>query len=172
LPPDWATNMKEQLKKDSIESAQSVAPIVAEKEQEISNLTMKLQRLLDSYLDQDIDKETYRKKKQDFIVKKQTLEESILTLQQSKNAWLGPMRTWISDASDVASVARGNDLQQKKEYLKKAFGSNLRLTRQTARGDAREPWAALRAAPTSRNWVGGIGIGPMTFSMSMKRSTS
>ena len=169
LPPDWATKMKKHMHKDSIESAQSVAPIVAEKQQEILSITMKLQRLLDSYLDQDVDKETYRKKKQDFIVKKQTLEESIMTLQQSKNAWLGPMKTWISDASDVASVARGNDLQQKKEYLKKAFGSNLRLTRQTARGDAREPWAALRAAPTSRNWVGGIGLEPETFSMSMKR---
>ena len=28
----------------------------------------------------------------------------------------------------------------------------LTLSNKTARGDAREPWAALRAAPTSRNW--------------------
>ncbi|OGG12994.1 hypothetical protein A2875_00835 [Candidatus Gottesmanbacteria bacterium RIFCSPHIGHO2_01_FULL_46_14] len=30
---------------------------------------------------------------------------------------------------------------------------NLRLTHQKARGSALEPWAALRAAPTSRNYV-------------------
>lgn len=77
LPPDWAEHMNEQMKKDSLESAHSVAPIVAGKQQEISKISIKLQRLLDSYLDQDIDRETYRKKKQDFIVKKQTLEESI-----------------------------------------------------------------------------------------------
>ncbi len=32
------------------------------------------------------------------------------------------------------------------------FGENLTLTDKKARGDAREPWAALRAAPTSRTW--------------------
>ncbi len=122
---------------------------------------MKLQRLLDSYLDQDIDKETYRKKKQEFIVNKQTLEESISTLRQSQNAWLEPMKTWISDAADAASVARGTDLILKKELLRKAFGSNLRLTHQKARGSALEPWAALRAAPTSRNYVPRKGVGPL-----------
>ncbi len=30
------------------------------------------------------------------------------------------------------------------------FGENLTLTDKKARGDARQPWAALRAAPTSR----------------------
>ncbi|MBI3955976.1 recombinase family protein [Candidatus Gottesmanbacteria bacterium] len=162
LPSDWAENMKKQMKKDAMESAQSVAPIVAGKQQELSKLSMKLQHLLDSYLDQDIDKETYRKKKQELMVKKQTLEESIVTLQQSQNVWLEPLKTWISDASTVASVARGKDLTQKKEYLKKAFGLNLRLTHQKARGSALEPWAALRAAPTSRNWVDDGGFEPPT----------
>ncbi len=172
LPPDWAESMKEQLERDSMESAQSVGAIVAGKQQEIAVFEGKLQRLLDSYLDQDIDKETYRKKKQDLMVKKQTLEESIFTLQQSSNAWLEPMKTWISDAADAASVARGKDLLKKKEYLKKAFGLNLRLTHQKARGSALEPWAALRAAPTSRNCVGRLGIEPSASFLSGKRSTN
>ena len=70
------------------------------------------------------------------------------------------MKQWISDASSVASVARGNDLTLKKEYLKKAFGSNLRLTHQKAPGSALEPWAAPRAAPTSRNYVPRAGFEP------------
>ena len=160
LPSDWAEDMKERMKKDSMESAHSVGTIVAGKQQEISTITTKLQRLLDSYLDQDIEKDIYRKKKQDFMVKKSTLEESILTLQQSQNAWLEPMKTWISDASDAASVARGNDLEKKREYLKKAFGSNLRLTHQTARGSALDPWAALSRRPTSRTWAAGLGFEP------------
>ena len=94
------------------------------------------------------------------MVKKSTLEESILTLQQSQNAWLEPMKTWISDASDAAPVARGNDLEKKREYLKKAFGSNLRLTHQTARGSALDPWAALSRRPTSRTWAAGLGFEP------------
>ena len=71
------------------------------------------------------------------------------------------MKTWISDASDAASVARGKDMIIKKEYLKKAFGLNLRLTQQKARGSALEPWAALRAAPKSLNLVARMGFEPM-----------
>ncbi|MEK7119327.1 MAG: hypothetical protein AAB889_02285, partial [Patescibacteria group bacterium] len=147
MRPDWAKQMRRDIEKDATASAQSIAVIVAEKRQETTVFEGKLQRLLDSYLDQDIEKETYRKKKQELILGKKTLEESISTLQQSQNAWLEPMKEWISDASNAASVARGNDLMKKKEFLKKAFGSNLTLTHQKTRGDALEPWAALPPAP-------------------------
>ncbi len=33
------------------------------------------------------------------------------------------------------------------------FGENLTLTDKKARGSALDLWAALRAAPTSRDWV-------------------
>ncbi len=163
LRPDWAKRMTEEMQKDADASAQSVAAIVAEKRNEISLFETKLQRLLDSYLDQDIEKETYRKKKQELVIKKKTLEESICTLQQSQHQWLEPMKAWISDAAGAASVARGNDVIQKREMLKKAFGSNLTLTHQKARGSALDPWAALRAAPTSRNWAPPTGFEPVTF---------
>lgn len=161
LRPDWATQMFRDIQNDADASAQSVEAIVAEKRNEISLFETKLQRLLDTYLDQDIEKETYRKKKQEFILKKKTLEESINTLQQSHNAWLEPMKEWISDVAGAPSIARGNDLIQKRVLLKKAFGSNLRLTHQTARGSALEPWAALRAAPTSRNYAARRGVEPL-----------
>ena len=169
LRPDWAKQMLTDIHKDAEVSAQSVSAIVAEKRNLIALQETKLQRLLDTYLDQDIEKETYRKKKQEFTIKKKTLEESIQTLQQSHNAWLEPMKEWISDASSAASVARGNDLAKKKELLKKAFGSNLRLTHQKARGSALEPWAALRAAPTSRNLVPPVGFEPTICSLRRNR---
>jgi len=133
LRSDWAKRMMIDIHKDADASAQSVNAIVAEKRNMISLQETKLQRLLDTYLDQDIEKETYRKKKQELVIQKKTLEESINTLQQSHNAWLEPMKEWISDAATASSIARGNDLIQKRVLLKKAFGSNLRLTHQKAR---------------------------------------
>lgn len=62
------------------------------------------------------------------------------------------MRFWINDASGVAKVSSETDLFAKKGLAQKIYGSNLTLTGKIARGDAREPWAALCAAPTSRNW--------------------
>ena len=63
------------------------------------------------------------------------------------------MRTWVKEAAGVEEIARGGDKNAKKGLAQNIFGSNLTLQNRSARGDAREPWAALRAAPTSRHWV-------------------
>ena len=39
-----------------------------------------------------------------------------------------------------------------KKVLQSVFFGSLTLSDEIARGDAREPWAALRAAPTSRKF--------------------
>ena len=70
------------------------------------------------------------------------------------------MRKWIIEASEVQEIARGEDKNAKKVLAGKIFGSNLTLSDEIARGDAREPWAALRAAPTSRKFERMKGIEP------------
>ncbi|KKR86253.1 MAG: hypothetical protein UU34_C0018G0014, partial [Candidatus Curtissbacteria bacterium GW2011_GWA1_41_11] len=54
----------------------------------------------------------------------------------------------------------GEDKNAKKVLAGKIFGSNLTLSNNIARGDAREPWAALCAAPTSRKMERVKGIEP------------
>ena len=55
--------MIQKLDNEKNETAQSFPACVAEKRDTIRAITVKLQRLLDSYLDQDIDKEEYRPRK-------------------------------------------------------------------------------------------------------------
>lgn len=64
------------------------------------------------------------------------------------------------EAAGAASVARGTDLNAKKALAVKIFRSNLSLSEKIVRGDALNPWAALRAAPTSRDWVPKRGLEP------------
>ncbi len=160
LRQDWANRMLVKLKEEEKDTAQSCRAFVQMKKMEIENINIKLQRLLDAYLDQEIDIETYRFKKAELLNIKKTLEEKVKTFEQTQNAWLEPMRTWVIDAASAANIARGNDLYQKKVLAQKIFGSNLTLNHKIARGNAREPWAALRAAPTSRNWVPPGGFEP------------
>ena len=152
--------MIEKLNLEQKDAAHSLDACVADKHQAISAISTKLQRLLDSYLDQDIDKEEYRSRKAKFLSDKKTLEESITNLQHTQTSWLEPMRQWIIEASETEKVARGEDKNAKKVLAQKIFGSNLTLSHRTARGDAREPWAALRAAPTSRKMERVAGIEP------------
>ncbi len=160
LPFDWVSKMLEMLKNEKKDSIQSKEAFVQMKKLEIESINCKLQRLLDAYLDQCIDKYSYRDKKADLLSKKKTLEESIYTFEQTQNAWLEPMHTWVIDTASAVNIARGNDLFKKKGLLKKIYGSNLFLSGKIAYGEALNPWAALRAAPTSRNIVPRAGFEP------------
>ena len=57
MPQDWADYLNMRLEKDKTESAQSISIFVSENEKKIQDIVVKLQRLLDGYLDQDIEKE-------------------------------------------------------------------------------------------------------------------
>jgi DNA invertase Pin-like site-specific DNA recombinase len=69
LPSDWAQELETMLADDERKAEQSSGVFIADAQTRISNLRDKLQRLLDSYLDQDIERETYHKKTPNKITK-------------------------------------------------------------------------------------------------------
>ena len=119
-------------------------------------MTVKLQRLLDGYLEQDIEKEVYRTEKAKLLSEKKSLEEEISRNQQKQKHWLEPMQKWITEASDMEKIALDSNLLNKKVAAKKVFGSNLLLQNKLVRASAPEilnslaippknPWSALCA---------------------------
>ena len=149
-PQEWASSIFSTSSFFNISFAQSCGAFVGEKRDEVRAINSKLQRLLDSYLDQDVDRESYLTKKENLLSSKKTLEEQIARIQQTHNAWLEPMKNWIIEAADAANIATGRDLEAKKVLAQKIFGSNLFLSDQKARGKEINQWAALRAAPPTR----------------------
>ena len=128
LPEDWAQQMFSMLEKDEKEGAHSSAAFVQGNKEKTIVISQKLQRLLDSYLDQDIEREVYLQKKADLMSEKKSLEERTITLEQQKTGWIEPLREWIKEAQIGAKIARGYDLLPKKVIAKKLFGSNLLLS--------------------------------------------
>ncbi|MFN7088704.1 MAG: recombinase family protein, partial [Candidatus Paceibacteria bacterium] len=63
LRPDWAAKMRKKLEKDKTEAAQSTTAFVQDTQEKIKAVSLKLQRLLDGYLEQDIDRDIYRTEK-------------------------------------------------------------------------------------------------------------
>ncbi|MCX6792335.1 MAG: recombinase family protein, partial [Candidatus Gottesmanbacteria bacterium] len=124
LRKDWATKMMEKLETEKTDVAQSTGAFLSGKREEIKFITIKLQRLLDSYLDQDIDRDMYRIKKAELLSRKKTLEEQISRFQKTHQSWLGPMKQWIQEASTVEEIARGEDKNAKKVLAQKIFGSD------------------------------------------------
>jgi len=76
--------MLKRLKQEEKEIAQSCFAFIQEKKEEIKRINQKLQRLLDAYLEQPIDRETYLEKKAKLISQKKTLEEQIIRFEKAK----------------------------------------------------------------------------------------
>src|SRR3989344_4837722 len=154
LPADWAEKLNTRLEKDKSKSAQSVSSFVQINQERIKVITAKLQRLLDGYLEQDIDRDIYRTEKAKLLSEKKSLEEQMTNLEQKQNGWLEPMREWIKVASSLEKTARDSNLFLKKVAAEQVFGSNLVLAGREARVSApispdfspQNQWVALRAA--------------------------
>lgn len=127
LRPDWAEEMREMLEKEKLKSAQSSAAFVQESQKRIRFIQTKLQRLLDGYLEQDIERETYRLEKAKLLSEKKSLEEQGERIKQKRTGWLEPMMEWIKKAENLPQIARENNLFVKKVVAKEIFGSNLIL---------------------------------------------
>jgi len=148
LPDSWMTSLAKMLNTDESQAEQSAGVFVAETTGKISNLHSKLQRLLDSYLDQDIDRETYIAKKAELMSEKKSLEEQNSKLTLTSKAWVEPMREWLKRANSICKVTSGDDLLAKKLLAKEIFGSNLFLQSQKTQ----PPAAAISFSPPENIW--------------------
>ncbi|MBI2990335.1 MAG: hypothetical protein HYY51_04105 [Candidatus Magasanikbacteria bacterium] len=180
LRQDWAEEMREMLEKEKSESAQSSTAFVQEAGDKIRAIQTKLQRLLEGYLEQDIEREIYRTEKAKLLSEKKSLEEQMARIEQKRTGWLEPMAEWIKEAENLPKIAQESNLFAKKVTAKEIFDSNLVLANREARlrapsgedlsgGNA---WAALCAAnekvgqfSESQILVGNTGIEPVTSAM-------
>jgi len=91
LKNDWAEELNKMLEKDKTKSAQTFDAFVQDNKKRISEIQIKLQRLLDGYLEQDIEREIYREQKAVLLSEKKSLEEKISGLEQKRIGWIEPM---------------------------------------------------------------------------------
>jgi hypothetical protein len=162
LREDWATDLLKMLEKDKLETAQSSAAFVQENRNKIAEIQAKLQRLLDGYLEQDIDKEVYREEKSKFLSEKKSLEEKITNLEQRRTGWIEPMSEWIKEARSLLKIARKSNLFSKKVAAKEIFGSNLVLANREA---AIRPPSGLDSSPKIQ-WAAVAAAHKMAFKKS------
>ncbi len=112
------------------ENADNVSALVNLKDR-IARLNSKQKILLDSYLEQDIDRQTFLGKKSEILSEKKSLEESLANLQANQNVWLEPMQNWLETAKSICYLRENNDLDGQKAVLSEIFGSNLAMRGKT-----------------------------------------
>ncbi len=146
LPTDWAAGLSKMTDRDEQEAIRTSAASVREVKTEIQTISQKLQRLLDAYLDQDIEQENYRSEKAGLLSRKKSLEEKIGQIERGSIAWVEPLRNWIKDAQMLNEIPEDTPLSLQKSFAQKIFGLNLTLHAREARGVAEIQWASIAEA--------------------------
>jgi site-specific DNA recombinase len=162
LRTDWADEMLTRVKEEKKQSAQTAVLLAAQKRAEVEKINLRLQKLLDSFLDEIIDREIYVAEKAKGMSQKKSLEERSTALLKGRADWLEPFQNWILTAKNAGEIAVSGSLQEKRVLALKVFGSNLVLDCKKARGYCLKPWSLLVEKSLSGGMVGLLGLEPRT----------
>ena len=162
LRADWAADMLTRVKEEKQQNAQSARLMAEQKRAEIGKINLRLQTLLDSFLDEIIDREAYVVEKAKGMSQKKSLEEQSSALLKGRADWLEPFQNWILTAKDAGEIAISGSLQEKRVLAQKVFGSNLVLDCKKARGSCVKPWSLLLETSQTGGMVPRSGLEPET----------
>ena len=154
LPTAWADKLRELMRKDELNEKADFERITGNDKEAIARLSDKLARLLDGYLDGDIERELYQDKRAEILGKKKLLQEQIEQATLGVSTWVEPMKSWIETAVSIHKIAKSDDLRAKKSLCLEIFGSNLKMRQkevvinddQFLTSPQKSRWQALRAA--------------------------
>ena len=154
LPKSWAVSMRKLAQNDEAIEKLNYTQNTETLRTDVAHLSDKLQRLLDSYLDSDVERELYQTKRAEILGQKKRLEEQIEQTSLGVLTWVEPMKQWLDKAVSICKIAKSDDLLTKKSLCLEIFGSNLIMQNknvvinddQFLHSPQENIWLALRAA--------------------------
>jgi DNA invertase Pin-like site-specific DNA recombinase len=141
---DLANYMLEQIAIEMRDSAQATRLLIEEKRNVLGELASKQQKLLETYISELIDRETFTTQKQKLLNEKKNLQEQIEACEADDKVWLEPFKQWVLTAQTLDKIAFTASPKEKKALALNIFGSNLTLVGKKARGKAVNPWSLLQ----------------------------
>ncbi len=118
---------------------------------EMEVLDKKMNFLLDSFLDQIIDQEIYKTKKNELFEEKLKITEEITKIQTTGSSWLEPMKTFVGSALSCAKIARAKNTCSDLAIGAKTVGSNFFLTNRLLAVEYNQGFAELWLPPPSQS---------------------
>jgi DNA invertase Pin-like site-specific DNA recombinase len=110
---------------------------------QIQEFEIKLNRLLDGYLDQVIEPEIYKQKKNELFDEKLKLEEKKSQISKNGTVWLEPMREFVNCALQAQKIARAKNNCHDLAIMAKKVGSNFFLMNRRLSADLDFAFMAL-----------------------------
>ena len=108
------------------ETKQSSHIFVQNLGEKIKKIDEKIDKLINAFLDNDVEKEIYLKKKEELLKTKIALEQQKTDFGRKGNNWIEPLKEWILSAHQAEKFAFSNDFSEMKFFVKK-IGTNHQL---------------------------------------------
>ncbi|MDC1205371.1 recombinase family protein [Candidatus Pacebacteria bacterium] len=106
---------------------------------DVQNLSLKIkesetrmEKLVSTYLDGDIPKDIYLKKKDVFMRSTLSLKEKKKDFEQRGNSWVEPLREWVLDTKQATFLTSSDNFKEIASFVKKV-GTNHVVRDKTAR---------------------------------------
>jgi len=129
---------------------------------QIQESEVKLNRLLDGYLDQVIEPEIYKQKKNELFDEKLKLEEKKSQIEKNGTIWIEPMKEFVNCALQAQKIAAAKNNCHDLSIMAKKVGSNFFLMNRRLSAKLNYAFAALSAEG------GAASAAPSTFAISKR----
>ena len=145
LSETWANKLLEMAEKDGEKEKEFAVGELQKLSLSLDDLEKKLDKLLESYLEEIVDIESYQKKKGELLKQKQFLKEKIAEIKTKGSSWLEPLKEFIKEAADAAKIARVKNNCNDLAIVAKKVGSNYFLNNKRLEFSLSEASTALAA---------------------------
>lgn len=146
LPDDWRDKFLAKLEAESAEARHSSDFFAQNLKTELEKVKTKINRLMDAYLEGDLELPEFQMKKNDLMNEKKTLEEKLSDFERKGNHWLELVRNWIIEANQAKNFVLEGNFSEMQNFLKK-IGSNRRIFDQRLFVDFKKPFDLLAKLP-------------------------
>ena len=150
LCDEWTKKMLDKVNEWEKENVHSSQTFVQNLETKRTATQEKLDKLVSAYIDGDIPKENYLKKKEELLKQKVSLTSQKSDFGRMGKNWIEPLRSWILDIQKAKKLSQGDNFEDIKAFVQKV-GTNHQLLDKSASFSFSAPWdyVALRL-PQSR----------------------
>ncbi len=132
---DWMLGKVKEWEKEDVSVSQSA---VQNLNDEIKANEARMEKLVSTYLDGDIPKPTYLKRKDELLRASASLQEKLNDFERGRKNWVEPLRGWIQDTKQADFLANGGTFRDLKTFVQK-IGTNPRVHDKIALFEFSEP---------------------------------
>jgi len=147
LCDEWTKKMLAKVNEWEKENVHSSQTFVQNLETEQSEVSTKLDKLVSTYIDGDVPKESYLVKKEELMMRKLALTNQKEDFGRTGKDWIEPLRSWILDIQKAKKLSQSDNFEDIKAFVQKV-GTNHQLLDKSASFSFSKPWdyVALRKA--------------------------